>query len=158
MRSFRSIALFVCFAGVGCDSSHEAANAGAPSAQIPAPAVESVTKATIANVKLSLENGAAGCALIAGEAKALPIKLPAGCAFHTDANGAVRSMAKDGGIVVLIETSAAAGPGSKDCDTRVEAVLIRDGGAKPSGAISRVAACTPMQWDDAMFLGRPFPK
>lgn len=87
------------------------------------------------------------------------------CTLHRDLAGAVRVQRVRGDDVFLVESSVHNPNQPRDCDTRVQAVIVGrgdsagDGGrtlelrARVSEGVSRVASCPPFQWDDAMFRG-----
>lgn len=83
-------------------------------------------------------------------AAAFSLPLPAPCGLHATAGGAPRVVARGKDIFFLVESSTPAEAG--DCDTRIQAVRLDRYGADLAPRVERVAACSPFEWDEAVFL------
>jgi hypothetical protein len=99
----------------------------------------------------------AGCELTAttpSAQKRVSFDFPDACKFSKDRSGKVHVATARTGRVVLVEASKplpSAYPGSKDCDTRVRAVVVSGNEVALSEKTSKVASCGPGAWDDLMF-------
>jgi hypothetical protein len=102
---------------------------------------------------VSSESDACRLELGRGEMKAsFVLPLPVPCALHTGADGKPRTLTRGDDLFFLVESSKAVADGSKDCDTHIQAVRLDRYGADLAPHVERVAACLPMDWDDAVFL------
>lgn len=112
---------------------------------------------SVAGVTLTLVDNAGACWLEEGtpNASRRPLDLPAGCTFHRDKTGAVRTLEAHGKTFALVEHSAPSPASPGDCVTRLRGLQVTGGTVRIAPAAARVAACPPFAWDDVMFLG-PF--
>lgn len=107
----------------------------------------------------SVEAGDGACQLRLARGESVAtyrLALPSPCALHLAADGSPRVVKRGDGLFFLIESSTPPSAGSLDCDTRIQAVRLDGFGADLAPVVERVAACPPMDWDDAVFLSQ-FP-
>jgi hypothetical protein len=106
--------------------------------------------------ELSLTQTKEGCHLVYSSPSTkgdLILQVIPPCNFHHSPDGKVRIMPTPKGDIMLVESSRPHLSRSKDCDTQIQGVRISHEQIKISSAISKVAMCTPFQWDEVMFLG-----
>jgi hypothetical protein len=113
-------------------------------------------QAIVAGQNLSLINADGQCAVALPDGKVMATKVLPTCKFHRDDKQTIRTKSQSGGTVVLIESSVGLPEKPGDCDTRVQAIMVKGNTVSLSKASNNVAICLPFYWDDAVFLGMGF--
>ncbi|PAU61568.1 hypothetical protein BZL41_14045 [Pseudomonas sp. PIC25] len=113
---------------------------------------DTATEARLGERQLTLEEHDGRCALVEPGQADLDLQLKWPCQFHRDREGGLRTLQVGENRVLLVESSEKV-PDSQDCRTEIQAVRTLGTGLEPSEAVSRVAACPPIQWDDKVFIG-----
>jgi hypothetical protein len=108
----------------------------------------------VQGVSLRLDQVSGRCRLGYGnpDVKWISLDILWPCEFHVGLDGQLRTKSRKGKILLVQHaTSNPELPG--DCDTQVQAIRVDSNRVEASKSASRVAACPPFQWDDAMFFG-----
>jgi hypothetical protein len=117
--------------------------------------IERQLRLNVGQTQLRLEDHDGMCHAIAqtklGSATQYALDIPWPCGFHTDKAGLIRTIQETGYVYVLVESSRPTASLSKDCETHLRSIRIKETNIEVSRHKDRVASCPPFQWDTILF-------
>jgi hypothetical protein len=117
--------------------------------KFPAVVENNLTHVAVGLTKLTLD----GCKLSSvrlGKKASGSLDLSGNCQFNKAEDGLVRAVKVNNNFVFAVEASEPI-PETRDCKTRIQAVIVSSRGVRLSSAVQNISMCPPISLDQKMF-------